>query len=415
MPKILILTPQTPYPPDQGAPIRNYHLLKHLGKNPANEVTLLSFTRLDETTEQQTRAREELERYCKRVEFVPVPPPRSKATRLKTLILNPLPDLALRLGSAQFQAKLNELVRQTKFDFVQCEALELAPFVQKAFAGYVSRPKLILDNHNAEYLLQYRAYESDRKRGLKRLPLAAYSWLQAHRLRKYEAESLAFFDYAIAVSKPDREALLKISPNTKITVIPNGIDTGEFAPSDSAGTADQLIFTGSMDFRPNVDAMVWFGREVWHLLKQRKPNAKMYIVGRRPLPVVKALEELDGISVTGWVADARPYMRESSLYVVPIRMGGGVRFKVLEALAMGKPLLTTSMGADGVDLIADKHAVFADTAADFVEKAAQLLDNPAKRAELARAGREFVVDNYDWDKITPLLDKMLDGRMNDER
>jgi sugar transferase (PEP-CTERM/EpsH1 system associated) len=407
MKKILILTPQTPYPPDQGAPIRNYHLIKHLGANPQNQVTLLTFTRLDETPEQQAFARQELEKYCKRVEFVPVPPPRSKITRLRTLLLNPLPDLALRLGSAEFRAKLNQLVSETKFEVVQCEALELAPFVREIFKGYVNRPKLILDNHNAEYLLQYRAYESDRKRGIKGLPLAAYSWLQARRLKEYEAESLNFFDYGITVSEHDRNALLKISPNTKIRVIPNGIDTQEFTPDSALEKPDQLVFTGSMDFRPNVDGMVWFGREVWHLLKQHKPGAKLSIVGRRPLPSVKALAELDGITVTGWVTDARPYMRESCLYIVPIRMGGGVRFKVLEALAMGKPLLTTSMGADGVNLVADKHAVFADTVADFVEKAVILLNNPALRAELARAGREFVVENYDWSKITPLLDEII--------
>ncbi|MEI6043700.1 MAG: glycosyltransferase [Chloroflexota bacterium] len=405
--KVLLLTPQTPYPPDQGAPIRNFSFVRYLGSSSEYELNLLTFARSEEGDGSEA-AWNELQKYCYRVEVVAVPPTRSKFQRLKAQVLGQQPDLALRLGSAKFASILKEWLWQEQFEVVQCEGLELAPFVLKAFENWKGpRPRLVLDEHNAEYLLQRRVYQSERALGFRRLPAALYSLLQAQRLYDYEAKALRFFDRAIAVSENEQAALSRLAPDTTIEVIPNGIDLEEFAPGANAEEATQLVFTGTMDFRPNVDAVTWFARLVWPMIRQARPEARFIIVGRRPDPAVEALKGIPGIEVTGRVADARPYLRQSTLFVLPMRMGGGVRFKLLEALAMGKAVVTTSFGADGVPLTAGREAVFADNPLDFAQHCLALLDDPAQRIRLGEAGRAFVAAHFDWRSLAPSLDRVL--------
>ncbi|MBN9391212.1 MAG: glycosyltransferase [Chloroflexi bacterium] len=405
--KVLLLTPQTPYPPDQGAPIRNYSFVRYLGQNPGFELSLLSFARPGEDPI-QSPALAELKKYCHRVELVAHPPARTKLTRLRESLFGRLPDLAKRLASPAFEAALTRLLETENFDVIQCEALEMAPFLLER-ANLTAR--LVLDEHNAEYLLQKRIFEQDWQGGWKRRPAALYSRLQARRLADYERQALVRFDRAIAVSQPDRAALEKLGPTLHpIAVIPNGIDLDEFNPGPAGEEdPDRLVFTGTMDFRPNVDAVTWFVNEVWPLVRAKKPGARFDIVGRRPAQAVADLKSQPGIEVTGEVADARHYVRRSSLYVVPMRMGGGVRFKVLEALAMGKAVVTTAMGADGIDMTAGREAVVADSAADFAARILELLDDPARRTTLAKEGRRFVEQNFDWRKITPGLEAVLTG------
>lgn len=436
--KVLLLTPQTPYPPDQGAAIRNFSFVRYLGGDPRYQLTLLSFARPGEdSTTSPTRT--ELEKYCRQVVLVPHPPARSKITRLKTLLTSLQPDLAHRLASPQFETALARLLAELQPDVVQCEGLEMMPFVldmleenkgggkpmtlpwigtgvpwinteTKAVPSDNSKPRFVLDEHNAEFLLQRRIFENDWQAGGKRLPAAAYSWLQARRLGDMERRALAAFDRVITVSEPDRLALQHFKAHkTGLAVIPNGLDLEEFtpAPDNQEEQPDTLVFTGTMDFRPNVDAVTWFAREVWPLIKKEKPQARFTIVGRRPAPAVEALKAVAGIEVTGEVSDARPYIRRSQLYVVPMRMGGGVRYKVLEALAMAKPVVTTTLGADGIALQPGHDALLADSPAEFAQTVLALLDDPARGQELARNGRAFVEKHFDWRKIVPQLDKVL--------
>ncbi len=420
--KILLLTPQTPYPPDQGAAIRNFNFVRYLGSDPRCELTLLSFARPGENPA-TTPARAVLEKYCRQVVLVPPPPARSKLVRLLGLLTGQT-DLLQRLASVHFAQALDDL--SDEYDAVQCEGLELAPFVldwiEAKHTISQGSPRLILDEHNAEYLLQRRIFENDWQAGWGRRPVALYSWLQARRLLRYEKKALNVFNRVIAVSDPDRQALSGlIWPERKvlarrmseqhqpITVIPNCIDLEEFVPPPDrqAEQPDQLVFTGTMDFRPNVDAVTWFAREVWPLVRQAKPQARFVIVGRRPAPAVANLKLVPGIEVTGTVADARPYIRQSALYVVPIRMGGGVRYKVLEALAMGKAVVSTTFGADGIDLTPGQEALLADSPVDFARAILELLDDPLRRATLATYGRAFVEANFDWRKMLPRLDQVL--------
>ena len=408
--RLLVLTPQLPYPPDQGAPIRNWNFLRYLGSTSSYEITLLSFARPGEyDTAAESAARQVLQTLCRRVEIVAAPAPRSKTSRLQALFTKRGPDLALRLASSTFSAKLRELIDTEKFDALLCEGLELSSVVMATIPTQATRPRLILDEHNAEWLLQQRAYQNDREAGPRRYPAAAYSLVQAHRLRRYEVQALKFFDRAIAVSPDDKAALLQIGGATnKIRVIPNGIDLTEFAPNPITTTEpDTLVFTGTMDFRPNVDAVTWFGREIWPTIRAHKPTARFTIVGHRPSPAVIALAQQPGIVVTGSVPDVRPYIKGSCVYVVPMRIGGGVRFKVLEALAMGKAVVTTPLGADGIALTPDHEAIVTTEPAAFAQAVLALLDNSPRRQQLGETGRAFVTAHYGWPMLTPLLDSVL--------
>jgi sugar transferase (PEP-CTERM/EpsH1 system associated) len=407
--KVLLLTPQTPFPPDQGAPIRNFSFVRYLGQNPRYELSLLSFARPDEDPA-ASPALSELAKYCRKVELIAHPPRRSKLARLRDSLFSSLPDLAKRLASSQFEAALANLLQTETFDVIQCEGLEMAPFGLTRPQSLSTSTRLVLDEHNAEYLMQQRIFEQDWQSGWKRRPAALYSRLQARRLARYERAALARFDRAIAVSEPDRAALAGLGKTQRpIAVIPNGIDLTEFSPEDSPEEPDSLVFTGTMDFRPNIDAVSWFANDVWPQILIHKPQAHFYIVGRRPAPAVVALKGRPGIVVTGAVPDARPYVRRSALYIVPMRMGGGVRFKVLEAMALGKAIVTTGMGADGIDLTAGQEALLADTAPDFARQVLDLLNDPARRQRLATQGRRFVKEYFDWRKINPLLDEVLAG------
>jgi polysaccharide biosynthesis protein PslH len=407
--KLVLLTPQTPYPPDQGAPIRNFSFIRQLGGDSRYEVYLLSFARPGEDPS-TTPARTLLERFCRKVVLLPPPSPRSKPVRVLDMLLKPKPDLALRLagGADDFRWMFDNLLNEIAPDAVLCEGLEMTPFALPLLKKK-NRPRLILDDHNAEYLLQQRIYEAEKTAGLRRKPAALYSRQQAQRLSNYEKYVIEHFDRTIAVSEPDKAALEKIAqPKAPIAVIPNGIDLSYFEPGyEAIEQTDNLVFTGTMDFRPNVDAVTWFVREVWPIIQQAKPHARFLIVGRRPSEAVRALKEIPGITVTGEVLDARPYIKQSAVYVVPMRMGGGVRFKVLEALAMSKAVVTTSMGADGIALTPGHDALFADEPQEFAAAVLHLLDKPESRAELAARGRALIERHYDWRTITPLLDKIL--------
>ncbi|HEX2911360.1 MAG TPA: glycosyltransferase [Chloroflexia bacterium] len=408
--RVLLLTPQTPYPPDQGAPIRNFAFVRYLGSNLRYELSLLTFARPGEDPE-KSPARAVLKEYCRNLTLVPHPPARSKPARIAALATSRQPDLTRRLASPLFEAALLSLLRAEKFDVIQCEGLEMAPFLLDQLIKLPQKPRLVLDEHNAEYLMQRRIFENDWQAGWKRRPAALYSLLQARRLARYETASLAAFDRVIAVSEADRQALAKLGPaRNPLIVIPNAIDLVEFSPSDGEGLEqpDTLVFTGTMDFRPNIDAVSWFAREVWPLVRAARPQARFLIVGRRPAPEVEVLKELPGIIVTGEVPDARPYIRQSSLYVVPMRMGGGVRYKVLEALAMGKAVVSTTMGADGINLEAGREAVIApENSQEFSQAILTLLADPARRAALGKQGRTFVESHFDWRNIVPQIDSVL--------
>ena len=394
--RILFLTSELPYPPEQGGSLRTYHLLRYAAERHA--VSLLSFAA-------RPRETEPLEEACERVLTVPTPH-RSTPDRLRTLLLSLRPDMADRLASPTFAQTLHHTVTAYPFDYVQAQSIEMAPYglmVQEWLGDQA--PALIFDDFNAEYLLQRRALGAD-SRDPRRWPNALYSALQWQRLRRFERQVCQRADRVIAVSDADAAALRQLDPDLAPVVVPNGVETSDYrdlpAPPDDM-REPAVLFTGKMDFRPNVDAVLWFHRHVWpHVLKGH-PDARFFVVGKHPHPRLRSIREDPSVVVTGYVPDVRPYMAGATVFVVPMRMGGGTRLKLLEAMAAGLPIVSTTMGAEGVDVTDREHLLLADGPEAYAEAVSQLIENTTARNELGQRAQARVIA-WDWERIAPRLD-----------
>jgi sugar transferase (PEP-CTERM/EpsH1 system associated) len=405
--RILMLTPQLPYPPRQGTALRNWGILSHLARERQHEVWLLSFDEPREAQASGSPIAPELQAACAQI-AVFAPPPRTPRTRLRTLLTSPLPDMAWRLWSPEAAAKYRAWASENRFDIIQVEGIELARYALDAGAG-VAAP-FVFDDHNCEYLLQRRAFETDARQP-RRWHAAAYSLVQWQRLRAFERRAARAAAATLTVSAQDAAALRDLDARLSPHVIPNGIDVAGYADfaapaRPSANAAPTLVFTGKMDFRPNVDAMLWFGREVFPLIQQAVPEVRLVIMGQRPSPRLDVLRAQRGVTLTGEVPDQRPYIAQADVYIAPLRVGGGTRFKLLEAMAMRRPIVSTTLGCEGFDVQHGRELMIGDSPAGFAEAVLQVLHDPALRAGLVQHAYDFVRRRYDWGVIVPQLERV---------
>ncbi len=395
--RILLLTPQRPYPPHQGTTLRNYNLIKQLAQRHA--VSVLTFVEPD----QHPTDHGILTRLCRWIETVPVPP-RSSGHRLRQMLTTRRPDMSWRLWSPAFAARLARRLSEQTFDVVEIEGIEMTPYLEVVEAAQ-PRPLIIYDAHNAEWILQKRACLADLKTP-QRWPAALYSWVQWRRLFRYEANLLTRVDHTVAMSHPDKAALRQIVPDAPITVVPNGVDLAAYTNWRGRATEYDLIFTGKMDFRPNIDAVLWFAGKVLPLIQTARPETTFAIVGQRPHPRLDGLRDLPGVSVTGYVEDVRPYIAGAKVYVAPLRVGGGTRLKLMEAMAMGKAIVATSVGAEGFPVVDGQELLLADEPETFARAVLDLLEQPARRTKLGRAGQALAYSSYGWDVLVPKLEQV---------
>ncbi|MCS6825009.1 MAG: glycosyltransferase [Caldilinea sp.] len=403
--RILFITPQAPYPPRQGATMRNYYFIRGLAHNHA--VDLLTFLAPGDRIADDSP----LKTLCGRIAAVDQPV-RTALQRVRSTLTTLTPDMGLRLESEAMYRLVRRWLAETHYDVVQIEGIELAqyarPLLERGRAA--TRPALVFDDHNCEYLLQKRNALTD-LRHPRRWPAAVYSLVQWQKLRRYEASIVRSADAVIAVSEADRLALLDLGAPTPIVVAPNGIDLDAYRPSQTVSPLRTIVFTGKMDYRPNIDAVLWFAQNVLPRVLAKAPDARFQIVGMNPHPRLDALRRHPAIEITGAVADTRPYIHRAGAYVIPMRVGGGTRFKVLEALACAAPVVSTTLGVEGVEvrhgqelLLADEPEAFADAVLRLLEDAQQ---GGALRRQLGAQGRRFVEQRYGWEQILPKLEKTL--------
>ncbi len=412
--RLLFLTPQLPFPATQGAAIRNSQLIAGLAERHA--VTLLTFAPPGEATGvwrgTAPIARTGMPPLAGLI-LVPAPQ-RTVHDRLHTLLRTPLPDMARRLAAPAFAAALAREMTDNPPDWTIIEGIEMAPYRHQI------RSCWLFDDHNAEYLLQGRSAIRDMSLSYRPRAAAgaAYSAIQWLRLRRYERTVCRAADAVTVVSPADRSALLQLDPTLGVTVVPNGVDLAAWSPQavPSDPLVDQvvaagplLVFDGSMDFRPNVDAVRWFCAACWPAIHAAYPTATFAIVGRNPTPVVLELAALPGVQVTGAVADTRPWVAAATVYVVPMQVGGGVRLKLLQALALGRPVVSTPLGAEGVTLTAGSDLLLAADAPAFRAAMLALLADPSRRASLGRAAHQAVMP-YAWEHIVPVFEAVLDRK-----
>lgn len=403
---VLVVTPQLPYPPRQGTTIRNYNLIRGLAQR--HTIDLLTFLAPGEalTTDNP------LLTLCRHVACVQQPARTLRARAVSTLA-SLTPDMGLRLESPTMHALVAHWTQQRRYDAVQIEGIELVQYGLKVAGRRRNRhrPALIFDDHNCEYLLQERNAFTD-LRHPRRWPAAAYSLIQWRKLRRYEAAAMQGADAVVAVSAADRAALQRLGVTAPITVVPNGIDVTHYRPLASAAPpAPTIVFTGKMDYRPNIDAVLWFAQQVLPRVLAQAPTARFQIVGMNPHARLDVLRNHPAIEITGAVADTRPYLQQAGVYVIPMRVGGGTRFKALEAMACAAPIVSTTVGVEGIGVRDGQEMLLADAPEEFAIAVLRILADAAGsgvlRRQLGAQGRRFVEAHYAWETIIPRLENVL--------
>jgi len=253
---------------------------------------------------------------------------------------------------------------------------------------------VVLFEHNVEHLIWRRLSELERKPW--RRMLLEIEW---RKLRRREAKACARSDLTIAVSEQDRHRLASLAPGARVSPIPTGVDTSYFVPDGTAQRPARLVFTGSMDWHPNEDGVLYFIDAILPGIRSEVPEASFAVVGRNPSDRLRAACGRHGVLITGTVDDVRPFVREAAVYVVPLRAGGGTRLKIFEALSLGKAVVSTKVGAEGLALVSGRDAVIADGPADFAHAVVSLLRDPQRREALGTAGRRLVEDRYTWTHV----------------
>ena len=252
----------------------------------------------------------------------------------------------------------------------------------------------LLFEHNVEYMIWKRLHAVE-TRAWRRALLAA-EW---RRMRRYEARACRQARLTVAVSEADRALLAANAPGADIRAIPTGVDASYFHPNGTAEKPARLVFTGSMDWYPNEDAIIHFMEAILPRLRRRIPGLTIAVVGRNPSERLKALGAAKGVQITGTVDDVRPYVAEAAVYVVPLRIGGGTRLKIFEALAMGKAVVSTSVGAEGLPMTPGQHFLQADSPEDFAKAVLALLEDVPRRRAIGEAGRRLVEARYSWAQV----------------
>jgi glycosyltransferase involved in cell wall biosynthesis len=314
-------------------------------------------------------------------------------------IADPLPYAVATYRSRAFRLQIEALLAQHAFHLVVCDFL--APAVNLPPA--LPCPS-VLFTHNVEAEIWRRHAETHKGR----MTFGLYD-TQHRRMLAYEDGVLQRFDGVLTVSDADQETLTRLYPDVRVKpmwVIPTGVDTEFFAADTAAVSEPRLVFTGSMDWLPNEDAMRFFCHDVLPLIRAEEPRARLSIVGRAPTAAVRALAD-EHIEVTGTVPDVRPFMRRAAVHVVPLRIGGGTRLKIFEAMAMGQAVVSTTIGAEGLPITHGEHALIADGPRALADAVVSLLRDERRRHALSAAARTLVAERYDWSVAADVLDTAL--------
>jgi len=395
--RILWLKSDLLLPLDKGGRLRSWHLLRHLARRHA--ISYLCFRTPSDTDDAVTGMAE----VAQRVETVPTHDAPKGSWRFyadaAASVFDPLPHAVAKYRSREYARHVHARIAVSPFDVIVCDFL--CPIVN--LPRQLPCPS-VLFTHNVESEI-WRRHTETHKDPLRRGLYAQ----QYRRMLRFEARALTRFDGVLAVSTTDRETFGRLYPATKrpIDVIPTGVDTEYFSPAPPRSATPSIVFVGSMDWLPNEDAMQFFCYEVLPAIRVAMPGAHVSIVGRMPTAAVQRLALEPSVTVTGRVDDVRPYLRDASVVVVPLRIGGGTRLKIFEAMAMGKAVVSTTIGAEGLDVTPGEHLMIADDPESFAQRVVELVRDPARREAVGAAARALVVQRDDWSVAATVMDAAL--------
>lgn len=377
-------------PLDKGGKLRTWHLMRRLAKR--HDITYLSFAEPSQTP----LDREGMREVCAHLQTIPRTDVGKGTARFHLdaarHVLDRVPYAVAKYRSTAFRDALDRLLHTRRFDAVVCDFLP--PVVN--LPDRLPCPA-VLFTHNVEAEIWRRHAQAARN------PVARFLLTQQwQRMLRFERNALARFDLVLAVSDADRQTFERLYPGalrTPAHVVRTGVDTTYFAPMAAPERRAHLVFTGSMDWLPNEDGMTHFVRDILPLVRHAEPDATLSIIGRAPTPAVRRLADGAGIEVTGRVEDVRPHIAAGAVYIVPLRIGGGTRLKIFEAMSMGKAVVSTTVGAEGLPVTSGQNVVIADEPERFAEAVVHMIRDADRRRRIERAARRLVVDQYDWSAV----------------
>lgn len=376
--KVLFVAGACPYPPNSGGTVRTFNLLKRLCLRHAITLIAPSMSDIDLGASLNNRL----------VRAVTVTQPTRSMARAARSLLSPLPYIVRAHENPAMRVAVQNALAAERFDLLHCDSISVVPAIPD-----VAVPKTF-NAHNIEAVIWERYLQEERRAWM--IPVLRS---QLDKVALYEAGLPRLFERCIAVSEADRAEMRLRYGAENVSVVANGVDL-EFYSALSDHAAPTVAFVGSLDWRPNQDAVRWLLESIWPLVMVQTPNATLSVVGRRPPHWVANLCDRAKVSLCADVPDVRPHLADAAVIVVPLRIGGGSRLKILETMAAGRSVVSTTIGAEGLDVRAGEHLMIADEPAEFAREVVSLLNDPAGRQSLASAGRAVVESHYGWDQIS---------------
>jgi sugar transferase (PEP-CTERM/EpsH1 system associated) len=388
--KILYVCHRFPFPPKRGGKIRPFNMIRHLARN--HKVTVASLAR----SASEAKEGEGIAAHCNRFVLSQVSNP-VQVLRMVARLPTPAPSSMGFFYSRSLQRRVSRLLAQERFDLVFVHCSSVAQYV----AQIEDTPKILdFGDMDSQKWLEYARY--------KPFPISAGYWLEGTKMARAERRLARLFDMCTATTRAEWETLESYGTGVPSAWFPNGVDSEYFAPSARAYDADTISFVGRMDYYPNQECMFDFCANTLPLLRARRPGIKLLIVGADPSPAVRRLGTIPGVTVTGSVPDVRPYVHGSALMVAPLNIARGTQNKILEAMAMGVPVVTSAVAAGGVDAVGGEHFLVADSAEEVAAAVLRVLDDPSERSRLAQAGRERMLSHHDWRGSMERLDRIIE-------
>lgn len=395
---ILFLSQVLPYPLDAGPKMRSYFVLRHLTRQ--HKVTLLTFVRDSDRSEDIAHLAE----FCDAVHTVPIR--RSPWRDLKFFgqsLLTQQPFLIIRDQIPAMTDKIDQLVRSGSFDVVHADQLWMAQYALATQQTGVSKPlRSILDQHNAVHLIPHRLAEAE-SNPVKRFILNR----EARLLANYEPDVCNQFDHVVWVTSEDRQAVAELPRASGLeqsysTIIPICADPVQTEPISRSPNGHRVTFLGGLHWPPNAQGILWFAEHVFPQVRAKMPRALLTIIGKDPPAGLSGV----GVEVTGYVTDLEPYLSETAVFVVPLHAGGGMRVKILDAWSWGLPIVSTTIGAEGIDVRHGEDILIADSSATFAQAIIRIMADPNLAQRLIDTGRQTVIEKYNWQKTYRAWDEI---------
>ena len=390
--KILMVVPHVPYPPTWGAAVRNYQIVKHLSRS--HQLCLLTSQPPEAPVDRV--AIDHLRGLGIELVIVPARAPAGKRLAQVASIPTTRSHLGRIFHTAAMQRELDRLVADSRFDVVLLEQSLLARLVIEK-----STP-VVLDEHNVEFRLLQRMSVTERST-IRR----AFALVEFAKFKREELAASRRADWCTFTSSEDLRFMRSVAHLRAAAVVPNGVDLEHYRPRTGEVDHSNVVFTGNFAYRPNVDAVLYFVHDVLPSILKGNPAVTFTIVGAEPPQEVSRLEG-KAVRVTGRVADVREYLGRAAVAVAPIRFGGGTRLKILEAMGMARPVVTTTVGCEGIDAIPGEHALIAETPEAFADSVLKLLSEPILAERVGTAGRRLVEAKYGWDAAATLMAEVLE-------